>query len=339
MSDGIAARRVVDIITGTWRAQALHAATELDLPEHVAQGPATAAELAERSGASRDGVARLMRLLAAMEVFTGPDADGRYGPTEVSELLRSGAAESMRDMVGLYGREFHRAWGAVVPAVRTGTSGFEHAFGATLHQYLRDEPGAGPRFQAAMNAGNVFFADVLDAFDFGPCRTVVDVAGGSGMLLASVLRAHPDVHGVLFDLPHMLPVADAYLKEHAGPGRYETVSGDVFSQVPPDADAYLLSRVLQDWDDARCTALLLAIRKAMSGSARLLILERVVPGTPAPADGPLLPLLWDLHLLMAAGGRERTLDGYRDVLSAAGLRLESVHGLALETTLLVAAPV
>jgi len=248
----------------------------------------------------------------------------------------------MRDLVSLYGREFHRAWGSAVAAVRTGTSGFEHAFGRTIHEYLRDEAGAGARFQAAMNAGNVFFSDVLDAFPFDGCRTVVDVAGGSGMLLATVLRAHPGVRGILVDRPHVVPVARAYLGEHAEPGRWEVRAGDAFQEVPAGADAYLLSRVLQDWDDGRSTELLLTIRKAMSGTARLLVLERVVPGAGAANRAqpvPLLPLLWDLHLLMAAGGRERTLDGYKDVLSAAGLRLESVHPLALETSLLVATPV
>jgi hypothetical protein len=131
----------------------------------------------------------------------------------------------------------------------------------------------------------------------------------------------------------MLPVARTHLDGAVGPDRYEARAGDLFEGVPGGADVYLLSRVLQDWDDQRCTALLSHIRAALPESGRLLILERVVPD-----DGEtLLPLLYDLHLLMAAGGRERDLAGYRAVLGAAGLRLESVHALSLETSLLVAA--
>lgn len=343
MPDQKAVRRVVDIITGTWQAQALYAAVAFGLADHVAAGDVTDEALAARTQASPDGIRRLMRLLTAMDVFErtpgdlngdlkGQDTGGGYRLTPAGELLRADSPQSMRDMIRIYGEEFHQAWGAVEPAVRTGTSGFQHAFGKTLHEYLRD-PQAGAKFQRAMNAGNVFFPDVLDAFDFTRCRTVVDVAGGSGMLLGTVLRAHPHLRGILFDQPHMVPVARTHLDEAIGPDRYEARAGDVFEGVPGGADVYLLSRVLQDWDDQRCTALLSHIRAALPESGRLLILERVIPD-----DGEtLLPLLYDLHLLMAAGGRERDLAGYRAVLGAAGLHLESVHALSLETSLLVAA--
>ncbi|NJP65502.1 methyltransferase [Streptomyces spiramenti] len=333
MVDQSAARRVVDIVTGAWQSQALYAAVALGLPDHIAAGHTTDEKLAVATRASEDGIARLMRLLTAMEVFDGTGRDG-YRQTAVSELLREGADQSMHDMVRLYGEEFHQAWGAVAPAIRTGTSGFTHAFGTTLHAYLRTQPDAGPKFQRAMNAGNVFFPDVLDAFDFSRLRTVVDVAGGSGALLATILRAHPHVYGVLFDQPHMLPTAGRHLATAADPDRYETRGGDIFREVPGGADAYLLSRVLQDWDDERCVQLLTTVRRATPDTSRLLILERVIT-----EDGShLLPLLWDLHLLMAAGGRERTGPQYEAVLHKAGFHLESTHPLALETSLLVAAP-
>ncbi|EFL27951.1 O-methyltransferase [Streptomyces himastatinicus ATCC 53653] len=333
MHDGHAARQVVDIITGSWQSQALYAAVALEIPDHIAAGHTTDTALATATGSGPDGITRLMRLLLAMGVFDRSPEHG-YALTPVSEVLRADNDASMRDMIQLYGEEFHTAWGAVVPAVRTGSSGFEHALGTSIHAYLANAPGAGAKFQRAMNAGNVFFPDVLDAFDFSRCTTVMDVAGGSGQFLSMVLRAHPHLHGVLLDLPHMIPVAHAHLDAAVGPDRYEAVEGDIFASVPEGADAYLLSRVLQDWDDDRSVTLLSNIRKALPEDGRLLVVERVIPEEGAPE---LLPLLYDLHLLMAAGGRGRTLDGYRDVLTAAGLRLESVHPLALETTLLVAA--
>ncbi|MEU6406948.1 methyltransferase [Streptomyces sp. NPDC046985] len=333
MHDGHAARRVVDIITGSWQAQALYAAVALNLPDHIAAGQRTDASLAAATGSDPDAITRLMRLLLAMNVFEQAPDNG-YQTTSVSELLRSDTEVSMRDMIELYGEEFHRAWGAIVPAVRTGTSGFEQAFGTSLHAYLAHVPGAGPRFLRAMNAGNVFFPDVLTAYDFSGGHTVVDVAGGSGRLLSVILQAHPHLHGVLFDQPHMIPEARAHLDGAVGRDRYDAVAGDIFVAVPQDADVYLLSRILQDWDDDRSVALLSNIRKALPENGRLLILERVIP-----EDGSeMLPLLYDLHLLMAAGGRGRSLQGYCDILAAAGLHLESVHTLALETRLLVVAP-
>lgn len=332
MAHGQPARRVVDLLTGAWQAQALYAVAALDLPDHIAAGHTSAAKMAAATGSDQDGIERLLRLATAMGVFEDT-ADG-YRLTPVGELLRSDDERSMRDMAVIYGEEFHRAWGEVVPALRTGTSGFALAFGTPLRGYLETEPGAGEKFQRAMNAGNVFFPDILEAYDFSACRTVVDVAGGSGTLLATVLREHPELHGVLFDLPHVVPVAQEHLRSTVETGRWRTVGGDAFQQVPAGADVYLLSRILQDWDDQRCVQLLSVIREAMPDTGRLLVVERVIP-----TDGSgVLALLWDLHLLVAAGGRERTLDGYRDVLAAAGLRLESVTPMALETSLLVASP-
>ncbi|ALG09957.1 methyltransferase [Kibdelosporangium phytohabitans] len=328
------ARTVVDIVTGTWRTQALYAAVALRLPDHIAHGHTTSAALAAEADADPDGIIRLMRLLTALEVFGGDDRTG-YELTPVSQLLRGDVAGSMRDMCLMYGEEFHRAWGSAVTAVRTGHAGFEDAFGRTLHEYLASEPGAGSKFLRAMNAGSIFFSDVPRAYDFSGCRTVTDLAGGSGMLLSTVLRAYPQLHGVLLDREHMLPVAQHHLETTVDPGRYEVVAGDFFESVPPGSDAYLLSRILQDWDDSACITLLTNVRRAMtSDSARLLIIERTIP----EGGTAVLPLLFDLHLLMMAGGRERTLSGYKSVLDGAGLRVESVHELALETSLLVAAP-
>lgn len=335
MTERSPARAVVDIITGTWRAQALYAAVALRLPDYVAAGHDTSVRLADRAAADPDGIIRLMRLLVALGVFAGNGIEG-YRMTSVSELLRVGTPGSMRDMCLLYGEEFHRAWGSSANAVRSGDAGFADAFGRTLHEYLAEEPNAGPRFLRAMNAGSTFFADVPKTYDFSRCRVVADLAGGSGMLLATVLTEVPHLRGLLLDREHMLPAAKEYLESSLDDYRYEVVAGDIFESVPTGPDVYLLSRVLQDWRDDDCVTLLTNVRRAMKDkAARLLVLERVIP-----EDGSaVLSLLFDLHLLMMAGGGERTLVDYESVLAKAGLRLESVHDLALETSLLVAAPV
>ncbi|MFF9776470.1 methyltransferase [Streptomyces sp. NPDC013978] len=334
MPDRHPARHVVDVLTGAWQAQALHAAAALGIPDHIHAGHTTPAALAAVADCDKDGIERLMRLLTATGIFEG-EADSGYRLTEAGDLLRTDHDYSMRDMAVVYGQEFHRAWGAITPALRTGTSGFQHAYGTSLREHLASDPEAATSFQRAMNAGNVFFRDVAAVHDFSTADTVVDVAGGAGALLTTILHAHPRLRGVLFDLPHVTPVAEENLSRTLDADRYDTVSGSIFEKVPEGGDVYLLSRVLQDWDDARCLRLLTTVRAAMPATARLLIVERVIPD-----DGDaLLPLLWDLHLLMAAGGRERTLDGYRTLLHGAGLRLQTVHELALETSLLVAAPV
>jgi hypothetical protein len=328
------ARAIVDIITGTWRAQALHAAVTLGLADHVAAGCAGPVELARRAGAPADRIERLIRLLVSMGVVEG--GAGGYRLTAVGELLRTGVPGSLRDLVSLYGAEFHQVWGSFAAAVASGRSGFEEAFGRTLGEYLAADPAASERFQRAMAAGNAFFAAVPAVHDFSSCATVVDVAGGSGALLAEVLRASPGTRGVLVDLPHATPIARRNLGAAFGPERFEVLAGDVFEAVPPGAGAYLLSRVLQDWEDDACVKLLSNCRTAMPEGAALLIVERVIPAEVSAGTAGRLPLLWDLHLMTMAGGRQRTLDGYESVLSAAGLRLRATHPLPLETTLLIA---
>jgi hypothetical protein len=328
-----AARAAVDIITGSWRAQALYAATALNIPDLVAAGHTDSRALATTTDSTRDGIERLMRLLVSMGVFAGAERTG-YRLTAVGETLRSDVDGSLRDMCQSYGEESYRAWGSVVSAIRTGQPGFRQAFGVSLHDYLATTPGAAAKFQRSMTAGSGFFADLTKVFDFSGCRVAVDVAGGGGLLLGTVLRECPDLRGVLFDLPHVVPIGRQQLADMVSPDRVDVVAGDMFEHIPPGGDVYLLSRVLQDWDDARCLELLGNCRAAMAGSARLLIIERVIP-----EDGSaILPLLWDLHLLVMAGGRERPLAGYRSLLAEAGLRLASVHSLALETSLLVAVP-
>jgi hypothetical protein len=274
-----------------------------------------------------------MRLLVALGVFAGAQRTG-YRPTKLSCALQSGAEGSMRDMCLLYGQEFYRAWGHAQEAISTSSPSFERACGRPLGDYLKHQRGASERFLRAMNAGNIFFEHLPLMFDFSGCSLVVDVGGGSGELLSAILQANPEVRAMLVDLDHMLPVAEEHLRTTVGLERIDLVGAEIFDSVPAGGDMYLLSRVLQDWDDDRCVALLGNCRRAMGPSSRLLLVERVVRD-----DGSAtLPLLWDLHLMIVSGGRERTLDGYAGLLEKVGLRLERTIDLPLEATALIAAP-
>jgi hypothetical protein len=324
-----AAAQVLELVTAAWRSRALYAAVALGVPDLIAEGVTTDVDIAARAGADPDRIGRVMRLLVALDVFvTGPDG---YGLTPASHLLRRDVPGSLRGLCVLYGEEFHEAWNCLVPAVRDGRSGFDSAFGRSLHEFLAEEPGAGRKFQNAMGAANQSFAAVPDAFDFAGARTVVDVAGGGGLLLGLILRAYPHLRGVLFDRAVMAPVAERHLAGCLAPGRYSVRSGDMFAEVPGGGDVYVLARVLQDWDDDGCVRLLRRCREAMAPSARLLVVERLV-GEPGAG---LLPLLWDLHLMVAAGGRERTLAEYRQLTDDAGLRIERTVPLPLESSLIV----
>lgn len=328
-ADVPAASTVVELITGGWRAQAVHTAVRLGLPDHVEAGHTTDAQLAAASGAKEEGIHRLMRLLVAMGVFTG-NARG-YGGTAVSRALLDRPG-SQRDMCLLYGEDFYTAWGHAVEAISTVSSGFEIAYGTPLYAYLQTDRAASDRFQGAMRAGNLFFDAVPGVFDFAGKR-VVDLGGGSGQLLGAILAANPDARGVLVDLPNVAEAARDYLATELH--RVELLGGDMFADVPPGGDVYLLCRVLAGHSDDAVVGLFENIRRNLtSPSARLLLLDRLV----ADEGSTVLPALWDLHLLMTTGGRHRSHEELRALLDRAGLEIERAADLPVETTALIVRP-
>ena len=327
-----AAHDVVELITGGWRAQAVYTAVRMGLPDHIEAGRTTDAELADAAGVAEEGVHRLMRLLVAMGVF---DGDGRagYRNTDVSAALLD-RPESLRDMCLLYGEEFYTAWGHAYEAISTVSAGFEVAYGQPLYAYLGQDADTSDRFQRAMRAGNLFFDQVPWVFDFAG-KKLVDLGGGNGHLLATILAAVPTATGTLLDREHVAPIARQNLAATVGLDRVEVVGGDMFTTVPPGGDVYVLCRVLAGWEDDAVVGLFENCRRAMAGpQSRLLILERVVTD-----DGStVLPALWDLHLLMTNGGRHRTVERFTAMLNRAGLDVERVAELPMETTALIAAP-
>ncbi|GAA2928848.1 phenazine-1-carboxylate N-methyltransferase PhzM [Streptomyces thioluteus] len=323
-----ASRTTVDLITAAWRTQAVYAAAKLGLPDLVAAGNTDDASLARATGMDEDVVHRLMRLLVLLGVFT---SDRGYAATEVGELLQE-RPESLRDMCLLYGEEFYSAWGHAEDAFRTGASGFEKVHGQPLIPYLRGNGEAAGRFQRAMQASNFYFDSIPQEIDFSGDRHIVDIAGGSGQLLSTVLRGAPQARGTLVDLEHTMPIARAHFEQTVGTDRVDLVVADMFSgALPAAADTYLLSRVLGDWEEEPCLRLLANLRSAMSDDSRLIVVERLTRD-----DGTgLLPALWDLHLYVLNGGRQRTLDSTRDLAARSGLTIERSVELPSENTALI----
>lgn len=333
MSDDLrASQDAIEMITGGWRAQAVYTAVKLGLPDHIAAGRTSSADLAGATGAKEEGVHRLLRLLVAMGLFEGGESTG-YRNTPVSEALLDRPG-TLRDMCLLYGEEFYTAWGHAPEAISTVSAGFEAAYGKPLYAYLSEDEDASIRFQRAMKAGNLFFDQVPGIFDFAG-KHVVDVGGGNGQLLASVLGPTPDARGTLLDREHVVPAARENLAATIGLDRVELVGGSMFDAVPQGGDVYLLCRVLAGWEDDDVVGVFANCRRGMAdASSRLLILERVV----VDEGSTVLPALWDLHLLMTNGGKHRTVERFRGMLDRAGLDLVEIKELPAETTALIAAP-
>ena len=314
--------RLRGIITQYFSSRALYAAAALDVAGALTGGAKTIDDLASATGTHAPSLYRVLRVLAASGIFAQGD-DGRISNTPLSELLRADVPGSLRDLVLLFGDETSwRSWEGILHAVRTGEAPFEHLYGEKFFDYLQGHPDTAAMFDRAMaSASSTTNAAVIEAVDFSGLGTLVDVAGGIGSALCSILSATPGLRGIVFDLPHVGERARAFIAAQGLAERCEFVGGSFFEAVPPGADAYFMKHILHDWGDGECAKILAVCRKAMGEKARLLICERIVPIGNEPSSAKLI----DLHMMMTNhGGRERTEKEYRTLLVTAGFKLERV---------------
>lgn len=296
-------------ISGHLVARCMQVVAEVGIADHLGHEPSGADILAARAGVDADALNRILRLLVAHGVFDASPEGYRH--TDASRLLRSDHPRSLRPYARMLGAEWQwRSVGALDHALATGETGIRHVFGTESFDYLAAHPEASAIFDDAMaSRASIDTASVVEAGDFSRFAVIADIGGGNGSLLRAVLEAAPASRGVLFDLPHVVAAA-------APAERITAVSGSFFDDPLPSADAYLLRRILHDWQDGEAHRILSAIRAAADPGARVLIIEAPLPdgNEPHPAKG------LDIVMLAVVGGRERSLDEYRSLLQGAGFR-------------------
>lgn len=324
--------RVLQMLSMDYVVQALGTFARLGVADHLAQ-PRTAAELAREVQAHEPSLYRLLRTLSAVGIVQEHEG-GRFGLTPLGATLKSGPG-SLRAVAAYHAHPvFWAATGAMYENVKHGQAGFRAAHGAGLFEKLRTEPEAATWFDEAMSAFSTMDAQgVPVAYDFTHFRRVVDVGGGQGNLLLAVLKANAHLRGALFDQEHNVQAARNRFEDAGLGSRVEFVGGDFFKKVPDGADAYMLANVLQDWSDERATSILRTIREAMGAGARLLVVEIIIEPGPRGAVGKLVDIS-----NMIAGGRTRTVDEHRVLMSQAGLRLQRIVPTAAAVSILEALP-
>jgi hypothetical protein len=307
--------------------QALYVVAKLAVADAVAGGADTVDAIAHEVGARASELRRVLRALIAAGVFVELD-DGRIALNDVARELETDAPSRTRDVVINFGEEMYRSFGELVHTVRTGETAFEKLYGQPLFEYYASHPEAEASGSKRMTARSLPVTKELAAAGLvADVSTITDVGGGTGTVIAALLEAHPHLRGTVYERPTVLPLARAYLAEHGVGDRCEVVAGDFFGSIPRGADLYLLKSVLHDWDDDRCVTILRNCRAAMNDTARLAIVEFVLPErlTADPAAVPAA--LLDLIMMAYAGGRERTEAEFVALLHAAGLRLERTSRL------------
>jgi hypothetical protein len=304
---------------------ALTLAVSLGIADLLADGPQPSDSLAQATGTHPPSLYRVLRLLGSFGVFSEVDP-GRFAQTASSELLRTGTPSSLRSWVQMTGLPmWTQTFAEAMHSVRTGEPVLKDVVGAELFEYLAAHPHEGAMFNAAMGAfGREVSEAVVQAYDFSGLETIVDIGGGHGTLLSAILRGHPHLKGILFDLPHVADGARGLMVSAGVADRCEIRGGDFFDEVPAGGDAYVLSWIIHDWDRGRAVTILKRCRQAMPTSGRLLLVEAVIP----PGNEPHAGKIMDFVMLTALGGQERTKEQYGDLLQEAGFSLGAVISTA-----------
>jgi orsellinic acid C2-O-methyltransferase len=336
LAAGAERAQVLDMINASWTTQAIRSACELRLPELLAAGAADAQAVAERAGAHAPALQRLLRALVTLSLCTEDDR-GRFALTPGGRLLCEDHPQSVRAWALLAGGVIWQRWGELDDSVRSGLSHRRRHGGDDAFDDLSSNPAVAAQFYRAMvEMTRTVAAAVAQAIDATGVRQVVDVGGGSGELIARVLAAHPQLHGVLFDLPQGLDGATAVLEAAGVAARCTRVAGSFFDGVPEGADLYLLKSVLHNWDDARCVQILQRCRAAMAPRGRVVVLERVMAERVGTSAHDRAVARSDLNMLVALSGRERTFGDYAALCRSAGLALQAGPATAGEFSILQA---
>jgi hypothetical protein len=329
-------RRLMELINGFRTTQAIYVAVTLGVPDLLRNGAVACDQLAALTGSHPRALYRLLRALAAIGILH--ESDNRsFALAPLGRALVSDSQCSHNAWARFVaGPPLWASWGHLLYSVRTGEPGFRHLHGRDVWSFRADHPEESAFFDRAMRENSRCVArHMLAAYDFTRFGHIVDIGGGDGALIASLLAACKDATGTLLELPHVVSGAGEVL-EHAGVRqRCNLLAGSFFDGVPAGGDVYLMKSILHDWDDPEAHLILCNCRQAMRPGARLLIVERMLGPPNEGAEGKFS----DLNMLVNAGGRERTCDEFAAVLEGAGFAMAERIRLPGSRSILEATPV
>ncbi|MGW6292310.1 methyltransferase [Streptomyces sp. NPDC055058] len=314
--------RLRELVFGAACAAAVRAAVRLGVPDALDDTPLTVDDLAAAVKAPPHTLRRLLRALTCQGVFT-ERPDGTFAHTDMSRLLREDDPHSLR-YIALWCTEpwTWNVWPQLDEAVRSGRNVFEDVYDEEFFTYLNESaPESAHVFNRAMTTSSEQSArDVARLLDLTGVTSVVDIGGGQGHVLASLLEKHPHLHGTLLDLPGVVENADPRLREGGSlADRVTVVPGDCREDIPVQADVYIIKNVLE-WDDDSTRRALASIRRAARSGARVVVIENLVDDTPSMRFTTAM----DLLLLLNVGGAKHTRQSMTDRLTGAGLVIGDV---------------
>ena len=306
--------------TAYWVSQLIYTAAKLGIADELNGGPKSAGEIATVVDADEDSLHRILRALCVVNVCQITKSQ-KFKLMPLGQTLRSGVPGSLRSMILTLGEIHYKTWGYLCQTVQTGRPSFRSVFGSEMFDFLEGNSSAGETFNLAMTDYSALVAHaVLLAYDFAGIKSLIDVGGGCGKLLTSILEVYPSLQGVVVDLPGVINGANEHMQPCNCRGRFAAVAGNFLESLPRGGDLYLLSGVIHDWNNQNAQIILSNCRSAMRPQGKVLLVECVVP----ERDNPSFSKLLDLNMMVMTGGRERTEREFRELFGNSGLRVTRV---------------
>jgi ubiquinone/menaquinone biosynthesis C-methylase UbiE len=312
--------QMLQVMSGFWISRCVYIIAKLGIADLLKDGPKTAEELAAASGTHAPSLFRVLRALAAVDVLTQSD-DNRFGNTAMSETLIDGPRSLRWFAMTELGEEHYPAWGELMGSVRTGEIAFDKAFGEPVWEFFGKNPENARTFNNAMTGMTAQAEAALHAaYKFEGIKTIMDVGGGHGGFITSILERNPALRGILFDSPQVIEGAKPKLGAAGVADRCQAIAGNFFESVPEGADAITMKWIIHDWNDEQSIAIMKNCARALPANGKLILVEAVVP----PGDEMHFAKFIDLNMLVMTGGKERTEEEFRELYDAAGFKLTRV---------------
>lgn len=310
----------------------VYAVTKLAIPETIHSGITNVKEIAQKLNLHEDSLRRVMRALAAHKVFT-KQSDDEYLLNENSEILLPDHPQTMKYFILFKGSKWYTSsWSNLDYSVKTGQTAFDDIHGMGTFDYFSKNPEAQKEFHDAI-AKSPFHKLAAEAYDFSVFDTIIDIGGGSGTLIASILNKFENAKGGIFDLPSVEIEASENISKYDLQDRCDFFGGSFFETVP-NADAYLLSRILHDWTDEESIQILKNCRKAISKDGRLFLIEFVIEEATLKISSDM-----DIEMLVMEGGKERTQEEFENLFNQSGFKFVQKTSLAPANYLIEAQPI
>ncbi len=324
---------LLEAIRGYRISQCIYVAAKLGIADLLKDGEQHCDVLANATNTNKDAIYRLLRALASVGIFAETQP-GYFQLTPLAAYLQSDDPNSLKAYAIMLAEEHYQTWGNIMHSMQTGENAFENLYGINFYEFFQQNSASAKTFDWAMtNLSGVVNINILAAYNFSSIAQLVDIGGGNGRLLSSILEAYPTMTGVLFDQPDVIDRASDLLETIGVRNRVQLEKGDFFKKVPVGGDAYMLKHIIHNWSDEKAIAILQNCYQAMKNQGILLVIEIVIPLGNEPSTGKFM----DINMLaMCPGGRERTETEYKKLLKKAGFKLTKIVPTESEVSIIEA---